>query len=125
MVINDKPSRFFSAGLMFLLIAAGASSGLEPLRFTRTLSQSSAQANQKLSPQEIIQAASENGRLALAVLQEYTYYTQLTIQTVSQSDTITGKYYRLTEIYFDREGNRREKVVENTSTLPDNGYIGT
>jgi hypothetical protein len=125
MVINNKPSHFFSAGLLFLLLAVSAGNGLEALSLALPLSQSSTSANQKLSPQEIIQAAAENGKVALAALREYTYYAQLTIETVSQADTITGKYYRLTEFYFDRDGNRQERVIESTSKLPDDGYIGT
>jgi hypothetical protein len=83
------------------------------------------QAGQKLSHQEILQAAAENGRLTLAALREYSYYDELTIETVSQADTLTGKYYRFAEISFDRDGNRRERVIETTSTLPKDVYIGT
>ena len=80
---------------------------------------------QKPSPSEILSAAAERGRELLAALRDYTYYSELTIQTVSQADTITGKYYRFSQISFDREGNRQEKVLENTSTLPVDVHIGT
>jgi hypothetical protein len=80
---------------------------------------------QKLSPPEVLSAATVRGKSLLAELNNYTYYAELTIQTVSQSDTITGKYYRFSQISFDRAGNRQEKVLENTSSLPDDIYIGT
>lgn len=96
-----------------LIIAAAAS----PPPASRAL--------QKPSPPEILSAAAERGKALLAALHSYTYYAELTIQTVSQSDTITGKYYRFSQISFDREGNRQEKVLENTSTLPRDVYIGT
>jgi hypothetical protein len=80
---------------------------------------------QRPSPPEILSAAAERGRELLGALRDYTYYSELTIQTVSQADTITGKYYRFSQISFDREGNRQEKVLENTSTLPVDVHIGT
>lgn len=85
----------------------------------------SAQAAQKQTPAEILAAAAESGKQLLAALRGYTYYAELTIQTVSQSDTITGKFYRFSQISFDRDGNRQEKILENTSTLPKDVYIGT
>jgi hypothetical protein len=77
------------------------------------------------SPTEILSAAAARGKELMAALHNYSYYAELTIQTVSQSDTITGKYYRFSQISFDRAGNRQEKVLENTSTLPSEIYIGT
>lgn len=118
------PSRFFSAGLAFLSLALSATTGITAERSRATASQPALRAEQKLSPQEILLAAAENGRLALAALREYTYYIELTIEAVSQSDTITGKYYRFTEVSFDRGGNRMEKNLESTSTLPKDIYIG-
>lgn len=95
-----------------LIIAAAASSP------------PASRALQRPPPAEILSAAAERGRGLLAALQSYTYSAELTIQTVSQSDTITGKYYRFSQISFDREGNRQEKILENTSTLPTDVYIG-
>jgi hypothetical protein len=80
---------------------------------------------QKPTPPEILSAAAQRGVQLVAALRNYTYYAELTIQTISQSDTITGKYYRFSQISFDREGNRQEKVLENTSTLPADVHIGT
>lgn len=80
---------------------------------------------QKPSPAESLSAAAERGKELLAALRDYTWYAELTIQTVSQADTITGKYYRFSQISYDREGNRVEKVLENTSTLPEGIHIGT
>lgn len=77
------------------------------------------------SPAEILSAAAERGKELLAALREYTYYAELTIETVSLADTITGKYYRFSKISFDRNGNPQEKVLDNTSTLPKDVYIGT
>jgi len=80
---------------------------------------------QNPSPAEILSTAAERGKAALSALRNYTYYAELTIQTVSQSDTITGKYYRFSKVSFDREGNRQERTLENTSTLPTDVHIGT
>lgn len=86
---------------------------------------SASRALQKESPAEVLSAAAARGdRLQLA-LRDYTYFAELTIQTVSQADTITGKYYRVSQISFGRDGNRRERVLENSSTLPKGIYIGT
>jgi hypothetical protein len=82
-------------------------------------------ATQKPSPDEILAAAAETGRRLVAALRQYTYFAEVTIETVSQSDTITGKFYRFSRIAYDAGGNRQEKVVENTSTLPKDIYIGT
>jgi hypothetical protein len=84
-----------------------------------------AQATAKLTPAEILAASAEKGKSLLAALREYTYYTELTIQTVSQSDTITGKFYRFSQISFDPAGKRQERILENTSTLPEEVHIGT
>src|ERR1700687_2951501 len=83
------------------------------------------QASQKESPSQILSAAGERGKALVAALRGYSYYAEVTIQTVSQADTITGKYYRFSQISFDRNGNRQERVLENTSTLPKDIYIGT
>jgi hypothetical protein len=83
-----------------------------------------ANAPQTSSPTEILSATAERGKQVMAALRQYTYYAELTIQTVSQSDTITGKVYRFSQVSFDRDGNRQEKILENTSTLPKDIYIG-
>jgi hypothetical protein len=80
---------------------------------------------QKPSPSEILSAAAQRGKALLEALRDYSYYTELAIETVSQSDTITGKYYRLSQISFDRVGNRQEKVLENSSSLPPDVRIGS
>src|SRR5256885_9682614 len=84
-----------------------------------------AQATAKATPAEILAASAEKGKSLLAALREYTYYAELTIQTVSQSDTITGKFYRFSQISFDQAGKRQERILENTSTLPEEVHIGT
>jgi hypothetical protein len=81
--------------------------------------------DQKLTPAEILSAAAENGKQLQAELRTFTYYSELTIETISQSETITGKFYRFSVISFDRSGNRQEKILDNTSTLPDDIHIGT
>jgi hypothetical protein len=80
---------------------------------------------QKASPAEILSAAAERGRELLTALRQYSYDAELTIQTVGPADTTTGKYYRFSRISFGRDGNRQERVLENTSTLPNGVYIGT
>jgi outer membrane lipoprotein-sorting protein len=84
-----------------------------------------AQASSKLSPAEIIAASAEKGRALRAALRDYTYFAEVTIQTVSQADTITGKFYRFSEISLDKDGTRQERVIENRSTLPDDLHIGS
>lgn len=79
----------------------------------------------QLSPTETLVAAAQRGKRLQIALRGYTYYAELTIQTISQADTITGKYYRFSRISFDHDGNRQEKVLDNTSTLPEDLYIGT
>lgn len=83
------------------------------------------QAIQKESPSEILSAAAERGDRLQVELRNYSYSAELTIQTVSQADIITGKYYRFSQITYDRDGTRRERVQENSSTLPNGIYIGT
>lgn len=80
---------------------------------------------QKESPAEVLSAAAACGDRRQTELHDYTYFAELTIQTVSQADTITGKYYRVSQVSFGRDGNRRERVLENSSTLPKGIYIGT
>lgn len=82
-------------------------------------------APQSPNPSQILAATAENGLKILAALRDYNYYAELTIETVSQADVITGKYYRFSQISYDGEGNRQEKVFEETSTLPKDVHIGT
>ncbi|HYV03256.1 MAG TPA: hypothetical protein VFB82_01650 [Blastocatellia bacterium] len=85
---------------------------------------STADAQQK-TPAEILAVAAEHGRETLQALRTFSYYAELTIETVSQSDTITGKYYRFSKISCAPDGTREEKILENTSTLPVDVHIGT
>jgi hypothetical protein len=80
---------------------------------------------QSVAPQAILNSTAEKGVQLAAALRSYTYYADLTIETVSDADVITGKYYRLSRVWFDGAGARQEKVLENTSTLPKDVYIGT
>src|SRR5437867_8288386 len=88
------------------------------LVFAASVSSAELTASQQLPPTEILSKAAERGAQLVAALKDYSYYAELTIQTVSQSDTITGKFYRFSQVSFDRDGTRREKILENTSTLP-------
>jgi len=81
--------------------------------------------DQTPSPSDTLAAAAEKGKQLLAALRGYSYYAELTIETVSQADTVTGKYYRFSQVSFDRDGNRQEKIFDNKSTLPEAVYIGT
>ena len=76
-------------------------------------------------PSEVLAAAAESGKRVSAALRNYTYYSELTIETVSQADTISGKYYRFSQISYDPDGTRQERVVEEKSTLPKEVHIGT
>ncbi|HEU4389726.1 MAG TPA: hypothetical protein VFV34_18115, partial [Blastocatellia bacterium] len=80
---------------------------------------------QKANPQEILSKVTENGTQVIRALLDYTYYAELTIETVSQADTINGKYYRFSQISYDSEGRRQERIFEDKSTLPKNTHIGT
>jgi len=106
----------------FALIIAVSTPG-SPLVAVEPASMS--QAAGKQSSTGILEATAERGKQLLAALRGYTYYAELTIQTVSQADTITGKFYRFSQISFDSDGKRQEKILENTSTLPKDVYIGT
>jgi hypothetical protein len=44
---------------------------------------------------------------------------------LSQADTVTGTYYRFSQVSFDTLGRRQERIIENKSTLPDDAQIGT
>lgn len=85
----------------------------------------SGSAQDRPAPERILSATAENGRRLTAALTEYTYYAELTLETVSDADIVTGKYYRFSQISFDGEGNRREKVFEDKSTLPKDAYISS
>ena len=74
---------------------------------------------------QILAAGAEKGKALLDALRGYSYYAELTIQTVSQADTITGKYFRFSQISFDNTGKRQERILENSSTLPEDVHIGT
>jgi hypothetical protein len=89
------------------------------------LAVSSPVGNQKTSPEEILKAVAAKGVKLIEALRAYTYYAELTIQTVSDADVITGEFYRFTVISFDPAGNRQEKILENKSSLPDDSHIGT
>lgn len=82
-------------------------------------------ARQQPSPDEILSATAENGSRLLSALRGYSYYADLTIETVGNADVITGKYYRLSQISFDSAGVMHERVIENTSTLPKDEQFGT
>jgi hypothetical protein len=121
-IIIEKALRFFCAGLALSSALGAAAGGAIPS--TTPGPGPVLHVSQAPSPQEILQAAAENGRLALAALREYTYYTELTIETLSQADTVTGKYYRFAEVSFDSGGNRHERNLESTSTLPKDFRFG-
>ena len=80
---------------------------------------------QKRDPAEILASALANGIKVLAARRDYSYYAELTLETVSQADIITGKYYRFSQVSFDSNGTRQEKVFEDKSTLPKEVHIGT
>ena len=82
-------------------------------------------ASQSQSPNELLKAAATNGKAAIEALRSYTYYAELTLQTVSEANTITGEYYNFTRISFDPDGSRRETLLENKSTLPKEVFVGT
>ena len=85
----------------------------------------SADLQQKRDPAEILAVASESGKRVSAALRSYAYYSELTVETVSQADTISGKYYRFSQISYGPDGIRQERVVEEKSTLPKEVHIGT
>ena len=80
---------------------------------------------EKSNPEEVLARVAQRGRQVAEALRGYTYYAELTLQTVSQADVITGKYFRFSQLSYDGDGNRQEKVFENTSTLPKEAHIGT
>lgn len=80
---------------------------------------------EKSSPEDVLSQAAQKGKQLTEALHGYTYYAELTLQTVSQADVITGKYFRFSQLSYDSNGNRQEKVFETTSTLPKEAHIGT
>jgi hypothetical protein len=84
-----------------------------------------AAAQEKADPADLLTAAAQKGKQLAEALRGYTYYAELTLQTVSQADVITGKYFRFSQLSYDSHGNRQERVFENTSTLPKEVHIGT
>lgn len=104
----------FARTIVASLIVAAATSSPPP----------ESQAPQDRSPSEILASVAQRGEALLSALRNYSYFSELTIETVSQSDTVTGKYYRFTQVSFDPEGKRQEKVLEQTSTLPVDVTIG-
>ena len=103
--------------MLFCVVAAPAPASLGGLP--------RAQATTQATPADVLAASAAKGAALLAALREYTYYAELTIQTVSQADTVTGKFYRFSQISFDKDGRRQERILENTSTLPEEVHIGT
>jgi hypothetical protein len=102
----------------FILLAVSAPGDATPAaRLVQTLA--------KAKPEEILAACAEKGRALQAALLDYSYYIEMTIQSVSQSDTINGKFYRFSQISYDREGRRQERIIDSSSTLPDDVHIGT
>jgi hypothetical protein len=84
-----------------------------------------AAAQEKGDPADLLAAAAQKGKQLAEALRGYSYYAELTLQTVSPADVITGKYFRFSQLSYDRDGNRQERVFENTSTLPKEAHIGT
>jgi hypothetical protein len=80
---------------------------------------------QNAKPDEIMRAVAENGKKIFEALRGYSYYAELTLETVSQADTITGTYYRFSKISYDAAGNRQEKLFEEKNTLPEFSHVGT
>ena len=101
------------AMIVTLMIAA------QPAGFKAVASQ------EKSNPNDLIATAAQKGKQLAEALHGYTYYAELTLQTVSQADVITGKYFRFSQLSYDRDGNRQERVFETTSTLPKEAHIGT
>jgi hypothetical protein len=75
-------------------------------------------AGQRPNPAEVLARAEESGKRAWDALRKYTYYAELTLETVSLAHIITAKYYRFSKISYDGQGNEQEKILETTSTLP-------
>jgi hypothetical protein len=80
---------------------------------------------QKLDHAEILAKAASKGVELLTSLKAYSYYAEVTIELVSGADIVTGKLYRFSQISYDEDGNRQEKLFEEKSTLPKEVHIGT
>lgn len=76
------------------------------------------------NPSEILAAAANKGRQVMEALRNFTYYAELSVETVSAADVITGRYYRFSRIYYDADGLRRETLFEEKSSLPEDAHIG-
>jgi Outer membrane lipoprotein-sorting protein len=111
-----KTQKYILAAILFSLASVS---------FFTTVAKTTAQPSQRLTSDEVLSQTAENGRRLLAALREHTHYFELTIQSVSLADTITGEYRRSSIISFDPDGSRREKVLEDSSTLDKEVHIGT
>src|SRR5436853_590964 len=80
---------------------------------------------EKKSPQEILSIAAQNGARVMSALRSYSCDSELTFQTVNVGDVVTGAYRRLSKITYDKSGNRRERILEEKSSLPRDTYIGS
>jgi hypothetical protein len=117
MRVRIRLEKHTSAAILLLLLFVSGSASLDATARSAT--------QQRLAPDEVLSQTADNGRKILAALLDYTYYSELIVQTVSQADTITGEYRRFALISFDRDGNRREKLLEDSSTLPKDVHVGT
>jgi hypothetical protein len=91
--------------------------------FALTLSASGMQGRGQ--PAEILATTAANGKKLVEALAGYTYYSELTVETVSDADVVTGKYYRFSQVSVDSAGNRQEKIFEDKSTLPKEALISS
>lgn len=82
-------------------------------------------AQERPQPGEVLSSTAENGRRLVEAMAGYTYYSELTVETVSDADVVTGKYYRFSQISVDSAGNRQERIFEDKSTLPKEALISS
>src|SRR5689334_6069683 len=114
---NSRLSAAFVVAAFFLIVVSPPAAAAPIAR--------RAQGSAKQTPAEILAASAEKGRALQAALLDYSYFIEMTIQSVSQADTINGKFYRFSQISYDRDGKRQERIIDTSSTLPDDVHIGT
>ncbi|HKV40395.1 MAG TPA: hypothetical protein VJX67_14375, partial [Blastocatellia bacterium] len=79
----------------------------------------------KLSPSEILDETARNGERVVAALKQYSYYSELTVQSVKLDGVLAGEYDRFEKIYPDKNGGTGVHVIEQKSTMPEEIFISS
>ncbi|HET9528745.1 MAG TPA: hypothetical protein VFQ92_00220 [Blastocatellia bacterium] len=65
-----------------------------------------------ISPEEALKRAAAAEEELKASERAYTYRQEILVQAIGEAGSISGQYYRVSEIVYDDLGNRKEKIIE-------------